>query len=69
MSTATEAVLADVVTIREATQILRCSSTTVSNLMRGKISTRTPFPHFLIGRRKYTRRSWIHKWMEENREK
>jgi hypothetical protein len=47
---------------------LRVSLAMASNLMNRKAKTRTPFPYFCVGSRKLTRLSWLHRWIEENRE-
>ncbi len=57
----------DIMDRDETAAFLRCSTGHVSNLMNGKVPTKTPFPTFNVGRRKYTRRSWVMQWTESER--
>ena len=57
-----------VLTREQIAQELHVSVAMVSNLYSRKASTKTPLPFFSIGTRKFTRRSWLMKWMEDNRQ-
>lgn len=52
----------------EIAKRLGVSEAQVSNLMNGKVSTVTPFPHFSVGSRKFTRESWLNEWIERERQ-
>ena len=54
----------EILTIYEASKILRCSKAHVSNLLAGKVSGSPPFPYIPLGRRKLIRRSALKLWME-----
>lgn len=59
--------ISDVLTITDMAAILRCSKGHVSNLIRGKVETKTKFPYYTIGRRTYSKRAWIEKFQEDER--
>ncbi len=57
---------ADMMTIREVAQVLRCSKTHVQNALEGKVRGVPPLMHLAMGRRKVIRRDWLQQWMEAN---
>ncbi len=55
----------EILTIREAAQLLRCSKAHVSNVLNGRISGIQPIPHVIVGRRKLIRRAALEHWLED----
>ncbi len=55
----------EILTIREAAQLLRCSKAHVSNVLNGRISGIPPIPHVIVGRRKLIRRAALEHWLED----
>lgn len=55
---------ADVLTIKEAAVVLRCSKAHLQNLLAGRIRGTPPLPFIPIGRRKLIRRDSLLRWME-----
>jgi hypothetical protein len=58
---------AEVLTIEDVAQLLRCSKAHVSNVLNGKVPGLPKLTHFAMGRRKLVRREWLAEWMEENK--
>jgi excisionase family DNA binding protein len=58
---------ADILTIHDVAEILRCSKTHVSNVINGKVPGVPKLTHLSMGRRKLIRRSWLDQWMEANK--
>lgn len=54
----------DVLTVREAAQILRCSTAHLSHVLNGKVPGVPPLPHIELGRRKLIRRASLDEWMQ-----
>lgn len=54
----------DVLTIREAAGVLRCSKTHVSKLVRGLVPGVPALPHVRAGRRLLISKVWIEEWLE-----
>jgi excisionase family DNA binding protein len=57
----------EILTIREVAQVLRCSTTHVSNVINGRIEGVPKLTHLAMGRRKLIRRAWLEQWMEANK--
>lgn len=59
----------EVLTIKEAAAVLRCSKAHVQNLLAGKVDGVPLLPYIPLGRRKLIRRESLLRWMEkaENR--
>jgi MarR-like DNA-binding transcriptional regulator SgrR of sgrS sRNA len=57
----------DVLTITEIASILKCSKNHVSKLLNGKVPGVAVLAHFVMGRRKLSRRGWLMDWMEANK--
>lgn len=55
---------AEVLTIKEAATVLRCSKAHVQNLLAGKVKDAPPLPFIPLGRRKLIRRESLLRWME-----
>jgi excisionase family DNA binding protein len=55
----------EILTIREAAQLLRCSKSHVANVLNGRVSGIPPIPHVIVGRRKLIRRSALEHWLED----
>jgi excisionase family DNA binding protein len=55
---------AEVLTIREAATVLRCSKAHVQNLLVGRVKDAPPLPFIPLGRRKLIRRESLVRWME-----
>ena len=56
-----------VLTITDVAEILQCSKTHVSNLLKGKVQGVPKLTHFALGRRKLVRREWLEEWLETNK--
>jgi excisionase family DNA binding protein len=54
----------EILTIREAAQLLRCSKAHVANVLNGRVSGIPPIPHVVVGRRKLIRRAALEHWLE-----
>ncbi|MFL6449461.1 MAG: helix-turn-helix domain-containing protein [Bryobacteraceae bacterium] len=57
----------DVLTIQQIAAILKCSKNHVSKLLNGQIPGVPVLAHFVMGRRKVSRRHWVAEWMESNK--
>ena len=55
---------AEVITIKEAATLLRCSKAHVQNLLAGKVKDAPPLPFIALGRRKLIRRESLHRWLD-----
>ncbi len=55
---------AEVLTIGESANILRCSKAHVQNLLAGKVAGAPPLPFIQLGRRKLIRRESLNRWLE-----
>lgn len=53
-----------VLTIKEAAEVLRCSRAQVQNLLAGKVKGAPPLTFIPLGRRKLIRRGSLLRWME-----
>jgi excisionase family DNA binding protein len=53
----------EILTIKEAAIVLRCSKSHVSNLLAGKVAGLCPLPYVPLGRRKLIRSSALKQWM------
>lgn len=56
---------AEVLTIKEAAELLRCSKAHVQNLLAGKVKGTPPLPFIPLGRRKLIRRDSLVRWMQK----
>ena len=56
-----------ILTIREVAEILRCSRTHVTHVIKGDVAGLPKLTHFCMGRRKLVRREWLEAWMEANK--
>ena len=57
----------DVLTIQQIAAILKCSKNHVSKILNGQIAGVPVLAHFVMGRRKLSRRDWVAEWMESNK--
>jgi excisionase family DNA binding protein len=55
---------AEVLTIKEAATVLRCSKAHIQNLLAGKVKDAPPLSFIPLGRRKLIRRESLLRWME-----
>ena len=55
----------EVLTIKEAATVLRCSKAHVQNLLAGRVKDAQPLPFIALGRRKLIRRESLLRWMEK----
>jgi excisionase family DNA binding protein len=55
---------ANVLTIREVAEVLRCSKAHVQKALAGKIVGVPQLAHLSMGRRKLVRKEWLEHWME-----
>ena len=55
---------AEVLTIKEAASVLKCSKAQVQNLLAGKVKDAPPLPFIALGRRKLIRRDSLRRWLE-----
>jgi excisionase family DNA binding protein len=53
----------EILTIKEAAMVLRCSKAHVSKLLAGKVAGLCPLPYIPLGRRKLIRSSALQQWM------
>ena len=51
-------------TIEEASRLLRCSKAHLCNVLNGRVSGLPHLPHVLLGRRKLIRRVALEQWLE-----
>jgi excisionase family DNA binding protein len=56
---------AELLTIKEAAAILRCSRAHVSNLLAGRVLGLPRLPYIKLGRRKLIRRESLLRWLGE----
>ena len=54
----------EILTLKEAAVILRCSKAHLCNLLNGKVREIPPLAFVQIGRRKLIRRSSLNRWIE-----
>jgi len=62
---ASEDAVPEILTIREAAQLLRCSKAHVAKVLNGRVSGIPPIPHVAVGRRKLIRRVALEHWLED----
>jgi len=55
---------AEILTIKEAAALLRCSKAHLQNLLAGRVKDVPPLPFIPLGRRKLIRRDSLLRWME-----
>jgi hypothetical protein len=55
---------ANILTIKEVADILRCSKTHAQNVIEGKVNGLPKLTHLSLGRRKVVRKEWLDQWME-----
>jgi Helix-turn-helix domain len=58
---------ANILTIKEVADILRCSKTHAQNVIEGKVNGLPKLTHLSLGRRKVVRKEWLDQWMEANK--
>ena len=56
--------LPDVLTIKEAAVIMRCSKAHVANVLNGRVANVPPMPYVPVGRRKLILRASLQRWMK-----
>ena len=61
--------LADILTIEEVAQVLRCSKAHTQNALQGKLRGVPRLMHLAVGRRKVVRREWLQQWLEAGKTK
>jgi len=54
----------ELLTLTEASKILRCSKAHLSNVLNGKVARLPPLPHLSLGRRTLIRRAVLQLWLE-----
>lgn len=64
MSTPEIGTAADVLTLTEVAQLLRCSKAYACNIVGGRVSSLPPLPHMSLGRRILVRRIALEQWLE-----
>jgi excisionase family DNA binding protein len=57
---------AEILTVTEVAQTLRCSKAHVHNLINGKVSGVLPLPTIPLGRRRIIRRTSLDRWAKDN---
>ena len=55
---------AELLTLGEAAEMLRCSKAHLSNVLNGKVASLPPLPHLSVGRRTLIRRTILLGWIE-----
>ena len=58
---------ADILTVKEIAEILRCSRAHVTNVLAGKVRGVARLAYVNVGRRKLVRREWFDQWIEANK--
>lgn len=56
---------AQILTLPEVAQFLRCSKAHLSNLLNGRVPGARPLPHLSVGRRKLIRRDSLEHWLRD----
>lgn len=56
---------AQMLTLPEVAQLLRCSKGHLSNLLNGRVPGARPLPHISVGRRKLIRRESLEHWLHD----
>ena len=59
----------DLLTLAEASKVLRCSKAHLCNVLKGKVGSLPPLPHLSLGRRTLIRRAVLQHWLERLEEK
>src|SRR5688572_22875744 len=54
----------ELLTLQEAARILRCSKAHLCNVLKGRLASLPPLPHFSVGRRTLIRRAVLQQWIE-----
>jgi hypothetical protein len=54
----------EILTLKEAAVVLRCSKAHLCNVLNGKVSGVPSIAHLVVGRRKLIRRTSLLRWME-----
>jgi excisionase family DNA binding protein len=54
----------EMLTLKEAAQVLRCSKAHLCNVLKGKVASLPPLPHVSLGRRTLIRRAVLQHWLE-----
>ena len=54
---------AELLTLLEASRLLRCSKAHLSNVLNGRVERLPPLPHVSLGRRKLIRRVVLDQWL------
>lgn len=54
----------ELLTLTEASKVLRCSKAHLCNVLKGKVASLPPLPHLSLGRRTLIRRAVLQLWLE-----
>lgn len=54
----------ELLTLTEASRVLRCSKAHLCNVLKGKVQSLPPLPHLSLGRRTLIRRTILLQWIE-----
>ena len=57
--------LPEVLTIRDAAKMLRCTESHFRNLLSGRVAGLPRLPHIRLGRSRVVRRSTLMNWLEQ----
>ena len=57
--------VSDILTLKEAAELLRCSKAHLSNVLSGKVPRLPPLAHVSLGRRTLIRRATLERWLEQ----
>jgi len=64
MSNTTPHTTDELLTLAEASRVLRCSKAHLSNVLNGKVASLPPLPHLSLGRRTLIRKTVLQQWIE-----
>lgn len=53
----------ELLTLAEASRVLRCSKAHLCNVLKGKVQSLPPLPHVSLGRRTLIRRAVLQEWI------
>ena len=67
MNDASSNMTEELLTLTEASNVLRCSKAHVQKAMMGRLGGIPHLTHLTMGRRKVIRKEWLEQWMEANK--
>ena len=62
--TGDKSVTSELLTLTEASKVLRCSKAHLCNVLKGRVASLPPLPHVSLGRRTLIRRAILEQWIE-----